>query len=1532
MYKYLIVILMLIPALAFGQVSRSGGGGGDGTTNADSIRGIVISTVIPTQGYVMKADTSGPDSIYWAPDLSGGASDTSLALANSGGGAQVVEWSADSIVVKDTATGIQALYILSHDSLTAVLNLLIVGNDTINSFDGSRLTVEAGSLYVDLTGGNAIDSVDIAENAIRTYHINNEAILPQKIKVAGGLDSLDFLIYNPGTGDPHFLSWSFDEAGIMRDDGDTVDASSTYNFNNSTIEAVGTLEADGLIANDSINVASGKFTIGGEQYDKLNGTGLTVSGGDLQTTLGVEIDTNEIDDAGFQQYISNHGGGSGEANTISSVGENASGADTITAGKSGVDLRIKSIIPGQNLVSVETDTTYQLDAADTVEYSDSTKRDFITGVNDDSGFTRESDFIPFKNGEDPNHYELIVNDSTDGSDDSLFFLPLVALFMGRYVDTTSAGAESTFVAYSDTAGHSLSIFMAVDTNSTSASFEDTLYKALRIAEGTNISIHVLNDSTISIEAAGGGTSDTSKYLADQGGGAQIVYWDNDSLVFADTATGTQNITLKSGETLIILLDSLQVADDAFLHDFRIIANNDTITYTEGDGYTAGDVLTITGSKTLEWQSDAGAGAADTAVVLATGSASTDLMYLKITLPQKFVFGNDSAGAQTVIITGDGTDLLQILGVDSLDASKYTDGSIGVEDIEQASANDDEYMKWKGSAWGPDSVDFSHLSGTATDAQIPNNITIVYSDSASKVDTAGVVWNNSAHADQADTSQLAQNANKDADGDTLDASNYLLEGGTNPLTADWAAGAFDITGLALLSADTITAVIEAIIRDLRLNVDGTLADYDSTDQATDGQQLTWNDGNTLTWEDPGSGSSPWATSNDTTYRTDGDNDTTMIIYDDDAGYTVWKAVNQTLGIYVDTIFINGQTVSGFYDTEDLIDAVRAFLLDSLGITYQFSDTSLVFLAAETPADTVLIILPDDDTTRFTTKSTREIFEFMAKIVADSFEVSTDILIRDFRLITNTNDTSLYDATDNPSDGDQLTWNSATKKIDWQVAGGGAGEANTASNKGTAADSIFFAKNGVDLEFRRLIEGLGVDISASEDTALIVAVDSIPVSVVLKDSTLTANGDSLAVATVPDGVISFGKIDYSTTVAGNPALGSQESWFGDGEGVIFEGVTANDNEGRLVADDPGSDITWILPNTGGTISLVSQVVMRNGTNELTADWDVGAYDVTMDMLVSDSVNIGGTQIKDFAGGGLSIISASKTLAVNVSDSGAVEILEDSLQVKLDGSTLDKSTSGLKISDSPTITGTVTADGFTMGQDENLTINSQTLTHNGTDFVFNDEVNGVNDDYNATNWNGDAGFATKDDIRDEMELKGDIAGETWTGTHDYGGASLEIPNGATDIGVNAVGEIAHDTNDDNLRLYSSTYSDSVSINSIYHFEAEIIKPDLVQDTTDYVTVLVAKSHWAPFGIKVLDLGIETDTSSTYSVSFQNWTHPCIDSGTESVIEVVATSSTCQAEDDGTLTNADIAANSRIVIDLPTSNVRKLTVWGTYYIKSGD
>jgi hypothetical protein len=107
----------------------------------------------------------------------------------------------------------------------------------------------------------------------------------------------------------------------------------------------------------------------------------------------------------------------------------------------------------------------------------------------------------------------------------------------------------------------------------------------------------------------------------------------------------------------------------------------------------------------------------------------------------------------------------------------------------------------------------------------------------------------------------------------------------------------------------------------------------------------------------------------------------------------------------------------------------------------------------------------------------------------------------------------------------------------------------------------------------------------------------------------------------------------------------------------------------------------------------------------------------------------------------------------------------------------------------------------------------------------------------------------------------------------------------------------------------------------------PEYVQDQTDFIPLLAVESSWAPYGITITDCGIKTNGPSSYSVNFEEWTSPS--DGAPSTIETVATSSTYEAEDNGAMTDANIAAGSIVGIDLPTTaGVEWLQVWITYTV----
>lgn len=126
-----------------------------------------------------------------------------------------------------------------------------------------------------------------------------------------------------------------------------------------------------------------------------------------------------------------------------------------------------------------------------------------------------------------------------------------------------------------------------------------------------------------------------------------------------------------------------------------------------------------------------------------------------------------------------------------------------------------------------------------------------------------------------------------------------------------------------------------------------------------------------------------------------------------------------------------------------------------------------------------------------------------------------------------------------------------------------------------------------------------------------------------------------------------------------------------------------------------------------------------------------------------------------------------------------------------------------------------------------------------------------------------------------------------------------------------------------HAEAYADSV-IDTVW-FGMTIDNPDNL--AKDSVMVLSVDAEWAPSGITLLSVGIKTWAVTSYSVNFMEYTEPG-DGGTESLIETVATSTSREAEDDGTLSDASIAVGSIIVVELDTDNIDQVQVWGTYYV----
>jgi hypothetical protein len=199
-----------------------------------------------------------------------------------------------------------------------------------------------------------------------------------------------------------------------------------------------------------------------------------------------------------------------------------------------------------------------------------------------------------------------------------------------------------------------------------------------------------------------------------------------------------------------------------------------------------------------------------------------------------------------------------------------------------------------------------------------------------------------------------------------------------------------------------------------------------------------------------------------------------------------------------------------------------------------------------------------------------------------------------------------------------------------------------------------------------------------------------------------------------------------------------------------------------------------------------------------------------------------------------------------------------------------------------------------------------------------------YNATTWDNDStNAATRNALRDKFvsvdaaipaAIAAVLDGETYTGTHDFGGATVELPNGNNPT-VSAAGTASVDANDNSLRLYGS---------------AERVIPDGVQAVSDAIPILTVESTWAPAGITIRDIYLKTSASSTYSINLEEWTSPT--DGAPTTIEAVATSSTTEAEDDGTLADGAIAAGSLIFVDLPATAESWIQVTFTYTVNANN
>lgn len=198
-----------------------------------------------------------------------------------------------------------------------------------------------------------------------------------------------------------------------------------------------------------------------------------------------------------------------------------------------------------------------------------------------------------------------------------------------------------------------------------------------------------------------------------------------------------------------------------------------------------------------------------------------------------------------------------------------------------------------------------------------------------------------------------------------------------------------------------------------------------------------------------------------------------------------------------------------------------------------------------------------------------------------------------------------------------------------------------------------------------------------------------------------------------------------------------------------------------------------------------------------------------------------------------------------------------------------------------------------------------------------------YGWGDWNGNIDISTDTNLATSgpITLTGDTLGfdfstnNTWTGSNDFGGGILELPNGASPT-IDATGEIALDTTDNQVLVGDSGNN------------ARVIR------TTEKIwSVTVASSSPAFINSGLIDIPPELDGYTMTAIRCK------VDAGTSKVIAIEDASAnsteditcgTTVTSDDGTITNATVTAGEEMYIDFGATNGAvnyvSISVFGTW------
>ncbi len=381
---------------------------------------------------------------------------------------------------------------------------------------------------------------------------------------------------------------------------------------------------------------------------------------------------------------------------------------------------------------------------------------------------------------------------------------------------------------------------------------------------------------------------------------------------------------------------------------------------------------------------------------------------------------------------------------------------------------------------------------------------------------------------------------------------------------------------------------------------------------------------------------------------------------------------------------------------------------------------------------------------------------------------------------------------------------------------------------------------------------------------------------------------------------------------------------GSGGVWDTMSTNDT---TVYVGPNNDTTYLATFGADSMKIwhsSGNVIIGNGAGLFSTDSIEGAVLIRADSINTVHLVVNGVAL-DADASILSEAEAAATYeALFVNEAGLYAALSDVTDF-LQAADVNTSSELLAIVGDETGTGVLvfgTAPTFTTS----VTVGAFTISEAEAGYV-----DGVTSDIQTQIDGKETALTDKASLESTLSDVSDVAeadGDTYTGAHDFGGAtSVEIPNGANPT-TDADGETAYDSDDEAYETYSSDEGESVLIPIFREKDMLLMAPDGVNDE---VCVFQVNTRLYPHGIEIDSVAIQLPADAAYSMVIEEWSGadpPVYQNAISTVTTGASDTRAVEAPD----TDGAIDAGDNIYLDIPATDVDWIHVKIIFHVTEGD